>query len=148
ADPSLTATYVSGNSFTVPGDQTSTLHVGRRVKITHAGGTSYGYIATSAFTTLTTVTVTFDSGSMTSPISNIWVSVQSADNHSDPLLDDTYPLRRDPSDKTKQVRIDAGSITTGTVRVLTSPDADITIGKDDDTTGEGAYTREYLSGGT
>lgn len=123
-DPSLTATYVSGTSFTVPGDHTSTLHVGRRVKITHAGGTSYGYIATSAYTTLTTVTVTFDSGSMTSPISNIWISVQSADNHSDPLLIDTYPLRSDPSDKSKKVRVDAGRVSTSTTRALFVGDAD------------------------
>src|SRR5690606_38134725 len=126
-DPSLTATYVSGTSFTVPGDQTSTLHVGRRVKITHAGGTSYGYISTSVFTTLTTVTVDFDSGSMTRPVSALYVSMQSAENHSDPLLIDTYPLRSGSSDTSKQVRLELDGNTTATTRVLTVPDEDTTI---------------------
>jgi len=41
-------------------------------------------------------------------------------------IQDTFTLS-DPSDDTKQVRIDAGSITTGNTRVLTAPDADATI---------------------
>ena len=41
-------------------------------------------------------------------------------------IQDTFTLS-DPSDDTKQVRIDAGSITTGNTRVLTAPDADSTI---------------------
>lgn len=41
-------------------------------------------------------------------------------------IQDTFTLS-DPADDTKQVRIDAGSITTGNTRVLTAPDADATI---------------------
>lgn len=40
---------------------------------------------------------------------------------------DTTAVVRDPADGTKRVRIDAGSITTGNTRVLTMPDADVTI---------------------
>lgn len=42
-------------------------------------------------------------------------------------VNDTVSIVQDPADNTKQVRIDAGSITTGTTRVLTMPDADVSI---------------------
>lgn len=41
-------------------------------------------------------------------------------------LPDTWTLH-DPSDSTKKVRFDAGSITTGTTRVVTVGDADVTL---------------------
>ena len=41
-------------------------------------------------------------------------------------IQDTFTLS-DPTDDTKQVRIDAVGITTGNTRVLTAPDADVTI---------------------
>ena len=41
-------------------------------------------------------------------------------------IQDTFTLS-DPADDTKQVRIDAVGITTATTRVLTAPDADVTI---------------------
>lgn len=41
-------------------------------------------------------------------------------------VDDTIAIVQDPADITKQVRIDAGLVTTATTRVLTMPDADIT----------------------
>lgn len=43
-------------------------------------------------------------------------------------VNDTISIVQDPTDNTKQVRIDAGSITTGTTRVLTMPDRDVTPG--------------------
>jgi hypothetical protein len=58
----LTPTYVSGTQFTVAGNQTSIYSVGRRVKATVTAGVAYGTIKTSAYTSLTTVTVTWDSG--------------------------------------------------------------------------------------
>ena len=62
ASSGLTPTYVSATSFTVTGDQTTELHVGRRVQATTSGGTVYGTIYTSAYAALTTVTLTMDSG--------------------------------------------------------------------------------------
>lgn len=56
----FTPTYISGTSFTVPGDQTSTLQVGRRVQFSVTAGTVYGRISASVFTTLTTVTMVMD----------------------------------------------------------------------------------------
>lgn len=54
----LTPTFVSTTSFTVPGDQTTELHVKRKLQFTTGTGTVYGEILTTAFTTLTTVTMT------------------------------------------------------------------------------------------
>lgn len=42
-------------------------------------------------------------------------------------VDDTTSLAQDPADNTKQVRLDVEGVTTATTRVLTVPDADLTI---------------------
>lgn len=79
-----TPTYVSATQFTLVGDQTSTFHVGRRVKTTNSGGTVYGTITVSAYTTLTTVTVVNDSGSFDAGLSAVYYGLITADNTSDP----------------------------------------------------------------
>jgi len=53
-------TYISTTSFSLAGDQTSAFHKGRRAQFTTAGGTVYGKIINSVFTTLTTVTMLMD----------------------------------------------------------------------------------------
>ncbi|MGZ5799236.1 MAG: hypothetical protein ACXWJZ_01225 [Burkholderiaceae bacterium] len=58
----LTPTYISTTSFSLAGDQTTEFHVGRRVQLSTTSGTVYGVILTSAYTTLTTVTLTMDAG--------------------------------------------------------------------------------------
>lgn len=58
ADSGVTPTYVSTVSFTLLGNQTVDFHVGRRLKFTVTAGAVYGVINASAFTTLTTVTMT------------------------------------------------------------------------------------------
>lgn len=55
-------TYISASSFSLLGDQTTEFHVGRRGQFATTAGTVYGTIASSAFTTLTTVTLTMDAG--------------------------------------------------------------------------------------
>lgn len=42
-------------------------------------------------------------------------------------FDDDIPLVRDDADPTKQLRVDVGTITTGTTRVMTIPDRDIDL---------------------
>ena len=42
-------------------------------------------------------------------------------------VDDTTSLVQDPIDNTKQVRIDAGSVSTSTVRTITMPDQDVDL---------------------
>lgn len=58
--------YASGTTFTIAGiDVTAYWHVGRRVKaVGSSTGTIYGVITTTAFSTNTTVTVAWDSGSL------------------------------------------------------------------------------------
>lgn len=72
-----TPTYVSTSSFSLTGDQTAFYPVGRRVKITDSS-TLYGTISASAYTSLTTVTVTLDSGSISASISAVAVGIISA----------------------------------------------------------------------
>jgi len=79
-----TPTYVSATSFTVTGDQSSTYHVGRRVKTTNSGGTIYSRISAVAYTTLTTVTVVNDSGTLDSGLSAVSYSLLSATGSSVP----------------------------------------------------------------
>jgi microcystin-dependent protein len=128
SDSGFTPTYVSTTQFTVAGDQTSTLHVGRRVKVSDGGGTKYGYITASAYTTLTTVTVSLDSGNLETPTSTLYIGVQTTTDPSEPLLMDSYPLRSGSSDRTKKLRIELDGITTATTRVATAPDYDFRFG--------------------
>jgi hypothetical protein len=75
-----TSTYTSATTFTVVGDQTTTFHEGRRLKIVDAGGTKYFTITGSAYTSLTTVTVAGDS--LSTPITSVSYALISASNTS------------------------------------------------------------------
>lgn len=79
ASASATPTYVSATSFTVPGDQTSDFHVGRRIQCTVSAGTVYGKIVDTAYTTLTTVKVLLDSGTLDSGLSVVNLGIIRAD---------------------------------------------------------------------
>ena len=86
----LTPTYVSTTSFTVPGDQTSNLHVGRRLKFSVTAGTVYGRISASVYGALTTVTVVMDSGqALDSGLSSVSWSILTATNPSIPKISGT-----------------------------------------------------------
>jgi len=86
-DASYTAAYASATSFTIAGvDVTSIYHAGRRIKLTASTpGTIYGTIASSSFSTNTTVNVTWDSGSLANEaISNVYIAALSKTNSSIP----------------------------------------------------------------
>ena len=86
-DASYTATYASATSFTIDGaDVTSVYHAGRRIKLTASTpGTIYGTIASSTFSTNTTVNVTWDSGTLSNEaISNVYIAALSKTNDSIP----------------------------------------------------------------
>lgn len=83
-----TPTYVNATQFTVPGDKTSDFTVNRRVKCTTTGGTVYGYISVSAYTSLTTVTVVLDSGTLDSGLSSVELGLITPSNTSLPKIDD------------------------------------------------------------
>ncbi|WP_157639441.1 tail fiber domain-containing protein [Burkholderia ubonensis] len=80
-----TPTYVSGTQFTVPTNRTSAYTVGRRVRAFVAAGTIYGSISASAYTSLTTVTVTWDAGSLDSGVSEVDVGILNPSNPSYPF---------------------------------------------------------------
>ena len=83
---SYTPAYASGTSFTIASaDVTSAYHVGRRVKaVGSSTGTIYGSITATAFSTNTTVTVSWDSGSLSSESLTIYIGITSATNTSMP----------------------------------------------------------------
>lgn len=78
--------FDSATTFTVDGaDVTDVYHVGRRVKASGSlTGTIYGTITASAFSTDTTVTVDWDSGSLSNEAIRIWIGATSHDNPSVP----------------------------------------------------------------
>ena len=86
-DASYTAAYASATSFTIAGvNVTSVYHAGRRIKLTATTpGTIYGTIASSSFSTNTTVNVTWDSGSLANEtIDNVYIGALSKTNSSIP----------------------------------------------------------------
>lgn len=83
----LTPTYIGVTQFSVSGDYTSTLEVGRRVKVTVTAGTKYGRITASSYAAgITTVTVTLDSGNLDAGLSAVSYGVLTSSNSSVPLL--------------------------------------------------------------
>jgi len=90
-DGTTTFTRASATSVTIASDITSTHHVGRRVKIIgSATGTIFGKITTSAFSSPnTTLTFTFDSGSLNSGDTTVAVYVGSVfTNPANPVVDE------------------------------------------------------------
>lgn len=82
----LTPTYLTATSFSVTGDQTSDLHVGRRLMTTNTGGTIYSTITASVFTSVTTITVVNDSGTLDSGLSAVSYGILTSTNPSVPKV--------------------------------------------------------------
>lgn len=80
-----TPTFIDTTNFSLVGDQTSDFHVGRRLKFSETAGTVYGTITASAYTSLTTVTVALDSGTLDSGLSAVWYGLLSETNHAIPF---------------------------------------------------------------
>lgn len=59
----IVPTYVSGTVFTVTGDKRTTYTSGRRIKVA-GSSTIYGTIETSTYSSVTAVTINFDSGAL------------------------------------------------------------------------------------
>ena len=79
----VTYTRASSTSVTINADVSTTYHVGRRIKITGTNtGTIYGKIATSSYSSPnTTVTFTFDSGTINASDSTVSVFVAVSYTH-------------------------------------------------------------------
>ena len=85
-DLGYTHVFVASTQFKIAGtDYTAEYHVGRRVRVVAATpGTIYGTITASAFSTDTTVTVAFDSGSLSNETLTVSLGALSGDNSSMP----------------------------------------------------------------
>ena len=86
-DGAFTVAYASATSFTIAGvDVTSIYHAGRRIKLTASTpGTIFGTIASSSFSTNTTINVTWDSGSLANEaITHVYIGALSKTNSSIP----------------------------------------------------------------
>ena len=123
----VTYTRASATSVTINADVSSTYHVGRRVKVIGtATGTLYGKIATSSYSSPnTTVTFTFDSGSINSGDTTVSVYVGSVFNNPSVPVIDTDAMTEDsailpPSQQSVKAFVESGSITM-TNKTLTSP---------------------------
>lgn len=79
-----TPTYLSATSFSVPGDQTGTFQQFRRIKTTNTGGTIYSTIVSAVYGSVTTVTVTNDSGVLDSGLSAVYLGILTPLNPSVP----------------------------------------------------------------
>lgn len=66
-----TPTYIGATQFSVATDLTARYTVNRRIKATVTAGTVYGRITASVFGSVTTVTVSLDSGSLDSGLSEV-----------------------------------------------------------------------------
>ena len=82
-DQDFTPTYISATSFSIPGNQTSAIHAGRRMKFYDAN-VLYGTVSTASFTTVTTIHVDTDAGNLTSSLSSFGVAILSVDNNALP----------------------------------------------------------------
>lgn len=81
---SLTPTYISATSFSVPGNNTATFTVNRRIQAVVSAGTIYGYVYSSTFSTVTTVVIVPDSTSLDSGLSSVSVGLLDSTNVSVP----------------------------------------------------------------
>ena len=82
-----TPAYASSTSFTIAGvNVTAVYHVGRRIKlVASTPGTIYGSITATSFSTNTTVTIGWDSGSLSDEaITSVHIGAISASNTSLP----------------------------------------------------------------
>jgi hypothetical protein len=91
-DQGMTPTYITALSFSVPGNQTSAIQIGRRLKIFDAtAGVQqiiYATVTSVSFTAVTTVHIESDSGSLTSSLSSFGISIISNNNNSLPRQSD------------------------------------------------------------
>jgi hypothetical protein len=122
-DQTDSLTYISGTKFSVPGDKRSIYSGGRRIKAIVSAGTIYGTVAAVAYSTVTTVTVMWESGSLDSGLSLISVGILTPSNNALPILvcfGKTANYSMGYSDQDKIITMNNANSTTLT---LLAPDA-------------------------
>lgn len=73
-----TPTYINATTFQIAGDQRSTYHAGRRLKLLSNAGILYGSVQSNSFSTNTNVVVLLDSGSLDNTLSSVYFGFLSA----------------------------------------------------------------------
>ena len=120
-----TPTYVSGTQFTIPTDVTAQYTVNRRIRaVGTSTGTIYGRISVSAFSSVTTITVVWDSGSLQSE--SLVVSIG--------IVRSERSLPRPPGASVQVVSTETGAVATGT-----------TVLPADDTIPQNTEGNEYMT---
>ena len=117
----VTYTRASSTSVTINANVATTYHVGRRIKLTGSNtGTIYGKIATSSYSSPnTTVTFTFDSGTINASDSTVSVYIGS------PYTNPSVPVIHDTSLGTSQILPPSqGSVKTYVDAQVTAQDLD------------------------
>ncbi len=119
-DAAFTIAYASATTFTIAGaNVTGFYHIGRRVKaVGSSTGTIYGTISATTFSTNTTVTVVWDSGSLQNETLAVSVGALSATNNTIPgtsiattnLIDASVTLAKLASDSVNGTKIADNSI--------------------------------------
>lgn len=91
-DQDYTPTFITSTSFSVPGNQTSAIHIGRRLKLFDATAgvqqVIYATVQSVSFTAVTTIQIAADSGSLTSSLSSFGLSIISNVNNGLPRASD------------------------------------------------------------
>ena len=141
----ITPTYITATSFTLPGDQTSNFHIGRRIKTNNTAGTIYSTITNSVFGVLTTVTVVNDNGVLDTGLNSVSYGLLTNIDNSIPAIVkapfiDSTPLLKGSADATKTVSFEVDGLTTGTNRTLTVQNASGTLAYVDSQTFTGTPT--------
>lgn len=78
-------TFLTANTFSLIGNQTSEFHVNRRLQLAVTAGTVYGSIVSSVFSTVTTVTIIMDGQTvLDSGLSSVNLSILRADHLATP----------------------------------------------------------------
>ena len=119
--PSDVATFASGTTFTVSGNQTTNYTQGRRIRAVNLGGTFYGSVVSATFGTNTTVTVIMDSGSLDAGLSDLRLGIINPTNTSFPSIISTSAITA--------TNLNVGTITaTGAETYFTASGATLEIG--------------------
>jgi hypothetical protein len=84
----VTPTYLTATTFSLAGDQTTTLQTNRRIQTNNSGGFVHSTVVSSSYSAgsgLTTVTISNDSGSLDAGLASVNYGILSATNPSMPI---------------------------------------------------------------
>lgn len=118
--------YASGTTFTIAGtDVTGTYLAGRRLRAVNASTTIYGTVVSATYSTNTTVTALWDSGSLDAGLSSLKIGIMAPTNGSFPAV---QQIIMQTSGGKKTLNIDSSSnfkisASNGASTILTLTDA-------------------------